>query len=399
MPPESNSSIEDAARYIQNAMCREDLQLFLADRHAWKNFVTEAKLSRDEAGALYGYLKDPETEKEGMEDRNMLWLWLRLSFVFGLGLFLVLWLDLGLGLKLFLVLGLGLGLGLVLGFGLPSGLKLLSAKGNKREEEEMIQKEKAYRLMFLEEYPFVKQKLKKRIAELRALADRVDKVHRNCVISSVVTNATGILSGILTSSSLTLAPRNAEVSLKLSATGMVLETAAAIGSLTTNMLKHSSMSSTEAEFRRLTSTNISQEMVNMETGHDNVPNMIHLRNTFMRGMKGIEKNIHAIKLAKESSRLVPRAKRVMTSGVISAPKRRQVEKAFGGTVLAMSKETRMLGIANAANLVLFDAYNFVQESKHLYEGAKTESAEQLRQWAHELELKLEQLEQIHARLQ
>ncbi|XP_060045115.1 apolipoprotein L3-like, partial [Erinaceus europaeus] len=185
----------------------------------------------------------------------------------------------------------------------------------------------------------------------------------------------------------------------LSATGMGLGTAATIGSLSTNMVEYSKMASVEAEVRRLTSADIDQGNVNMETGHGNFANMTHLRNTFIRGVEGIANNIQAIKLSKGSPRLVTSAKRFMTTGVISAREGRKVHKAFGGTVLAMSKGTRVLGAVSAGAFIFFDAYNLVQESKHLYEGAKTESAEQLRHWAHELEMRLEQLEQIHSRLQ
>lgn len=65
----------------------------------------------------------------------------------------------------------------------------------------------------------------------------------------------------------------------------------------------------------------------------------------------------------------------------------------------MTKEARLKDIAYTGISILIDAYNFLQQSKQLYEGEKTESAEQLRQQAQELETKLEQLKQIHDSLQ
>ncbi|KAK1341562.1 hypothetical protein QTO34_017977 [Cnephaeus nilssonii] len=65
----------------------------------------------------------------------------------------------------------------------------------------------------------------------------------------------------------------------------------------------------------------------------------------------------------------------------------------------MSKGARVLGAATAGVFLLMDVVDLVKESKHLHEGAKAESAEELRQQAQELERRLEELTRIHESLQ
>ena len=72
---------------------------------------------------------------------------------------------------------------------------------------------------FLEEFPQIKRKLEKSIKKLRECADKVDKVQRDCTISTVVASSTSIASGTLTIRGLVLAPFIAGLGLGLSATG------------------------------------------------------------------------------------------------------------------------------------------------------------------------------------
>ena len=72
---------------------------------------------------------------------------------------------------------------------------------------------------FLEEFPQIKRKLEKSIKKLRECADNVNKVQRDCTISSVVASSTSIASDIRTILGLVLAPFTAGLSLGLSATG------------------------------------------------------------------------------------------------------------------------------------------------------------------------------------
>lgn len=84
----------------------------------------------------------------------------------------------------------------------------------------------------------MKRELEESIAKLRELADKIDKVHRSCTISSVVANSAGAVSGVLTVLGLALAPMTAGISLGLSATGLGLGAAAAVTSVSTSIVEH-----------------------------------------------------------------------------------------------------------------------------------------------------------------
>ena len=88
----------------------------------------------------------------------------------------------------------------------------------------------------------------------------------------------------------------------------------------------------------------------------------------------------------------------MTAQSVSVQSGRQVMKAFGGTALATSKGARIMGAATPGLFLAMDVYNLVKDSRHLKEGAKAESAEELRQDARELERKLEIVTKIYESL-
>ncbi|KAL1767506.1 apolipoprotein L3-like [Sigmodon hispidus] len=54
-----------------------------------------------------------------------------------------------------------------------------------------------------------------------------------------------------------------------------------------------------------------------------------------------------------------------------------------------------MGTATAGLFVLIDVISLVEDSKHLHKGAKAESAAELRQQAHHLEQKLQELILVH----
>lgn len=63
--------------------------------------------------------------------------------------------------------------------------------------------------------------------------------------------------------------------------------------------------------------------------------------------------------------------------------------------MAMTKKARIRGAAIAGVFLVVDVYHLVKDSMHLYDGAKSESASELRALAEELEVKLEEITQIH----
>ena len=97
----------------------------------------------------------------------------------------------------------------------------------------------------MKEFPQVKQELKEKIKKLHALADNVDKVHRDCTISNVVASSTSIASGTLSILGLVLAPFMVGLSLGLSATGIGLGAASAVTGISTMVMENVNLSSAE----------------------------------------------------------------------------------------------------------------------------------------------------------
>ncbi|XP_049628416.1 apolipoprotein L3-like [Suncus etruscus] len=263
------------------------------------------------------------------------------------------------------------------------------------EDEDIYQQEQVYKERFLKEFPKMKQELEEHMAQLRALADKADKLHRGCAISSLVAGSTSIVSGILTIIGIGLAPVTAGVSLGLTAAGMGLGAASAVTEVTTRIVEHANMAVIETDANKLTSTEVNPEEALKGVVRDIGPKLAPLGKNIVKNMGSIEKNIRAIQLIKTNPRLTARAMRFMNSGRISARNARQVQKAFGGTALAMTKGARMAGMATAGLFLLTDLYSVVKQSIHLQKGAKTESADRLREQASELEKTLEDLKEIY----
>uniref|UniRef100_G1Q9F2 Apolipoprotein L3 n=2 Tax=Myotis lucifugus TaxID=59463 RepID=G1Q9F2_MYOLU len=252
------------------------------------------------------------------------------------------------------------------------------------EDKDMASAEQECRERFMKQFPQVKQNLEECIRKLYTLADEVDKVHRDCTISQVAASTTGAVSGILTIVGLSLAPVTAGASLVLLATGLGLGAAASVTSMTTGIVEYSKNKSAKAKASRLVSTGSDTEKVVEEVLSGIIPRMVSSGNKVIQSLKGIVKNARAFNLAKSNPFLAAEA----TSVVRTAQGGKQLQKAFEGTVLAMSKGARVFGFAAAGVFLLVDVVNIVQESVHLHKGAKGQSAEELRQQAQELERKL-----------
>lgn len=110
-------------------------------------------------------------------------------------------------------------------------------------------------------------------------------------------------------------------------------------------------------------------------------------------------NIRAMETVKSNPGLAADANVFISSGIISVQSSQQEEVTFKGRALAMTKGARIVGAGTAGLSLLMEVAFLVKEAKHLREGAKTESAERLRQQARELEKKLEVLTGIYESLQ
>ncbi|XP_005354208.1 apolipoprotein L3-like [Microtus ochrogaster] len=358
---ERNEFVESMVGYLLDTRSTEVLQLMLSEEEAWKQLVEEAGLSREEEvllrEALAEIVPDPDVqdEEDKMERDEE---------------------D-----------------------DLHDAHSETTVDSDVDDEDDLQEKES-----FLKVYPQVKRELEESIRKLQALADKIDKVHRDCTITQVVASSTGAVSGVLTILGIALAPVSAGFSLGLSATGLGLGAAAAVTSVSTTIVEKVSTASVEAEASQLlprsndTENDIKSnntEKVIKDVLEKNTPRLISASKNSFRNLEGMKKNIDAIKLTKASPRLANNAKRLMTTRKVSARNTRQVKKAFGGTALAMTKRARIMGAATAGLTLVLDVVSLIQESNHLQEGAKAESAEKLRQQAQELEQKLQELIRVY----
>lgn len=359
--PERNEFVESMVGYLLDTMNTEVLQFVLNEEEVWKQFVEEAGLSREEEvvlrEALAEIVPDPDVQDE--EDKTER----------------------------------------------DEEDASREAHGETAvdsdvDDEDDIQNALQEKKRFLEVYPQVKRELEERITKLHALADKIDKVHKGCTITQLVANSTGAVSGVMRILGFALAPVTAGVSLGLSATGLGLGAAAAVTSVSTTIVEVVSTASMEAEARQLLPRNNDTENDIKSNNTEKIMNEVAGRSTpglisSFWNLRGMEKNIDAIKLTKISPRLTNNAKRLMTTGKVSARSTRQVKKAFGGTALAMTKGARIMGAATAGLSLALDVVSLIEDSNHLQEGAKAESAEKLRQQAQDLEQKLQELIRVH----
>lgn len=64
------------------------------------------------------------------------------------------------------------------------------------EEDMMYEKMQHEMEMFLTDFPMTKLKLERHIQDLYCMADKIDKLHKDCTIASIVASSTGVASGI-----------------------------------------------------------------------------------------------------------------------------------------------------------------------------------------------------------
>ncbi|XP_029061815.1 apolipoprotein L3 [Monodon monoceros] len=184
----------------------------------------------------------------------------------------------------------------------------------------------------------------------------------------------------------------AGASLALSATGLGLGAVVAVTSVPTSIVEHASTLSAKTEVSRLVSTGFLEALKIS-------PRTVSTTKKSTEAVQHIEMNTRAMETVKSNPALAADANVFITSGVIPVQSSQQEEVTFKGTALAMTKGARIVGAGTAGVSLLMEAAFLVKQAKHLHEGAKTESAERLRQQARELEKKLEVLTRIYERLQ
>ncbi|XP_045408950.1 apolipoprotein L6 isoform X2 [Lemur catta] len=261
------------------------------------------------------------------------------------------------------------------------------------EDEEPEDHLSAEEKIFLREFPRLKQDLEVNIKKLYALAEDVDKRHKTFTKTNLVANSVAVVSGVASILGLVLAPVTGGGSLLLSTAGQSLGAAAGVTSIVTNQLECSHKKKAQAQASDLVaSEDEAEEEIYISVAGSIVCSVAHTVNNMKKSLRAFQK-------AKAHPRLVKAANRLMTTGHISARRSRQVQKAFGGTALAMTKSARIVGSALTGFSLGLDLAAASRDWKHLKEGATTELADELRAQASELETKLKELTEQHERLQ
>ncbi|XP_008055976.1 apolipoprotein L6 [Carlito syrichta] len=252
----------------------------------------------------------------------------------------------------------------------------------------------AEEIRFLGEFPRLKHDIEETIGKLHALADDSDNSHKTFTKTKMVVSSMSVVSEVAAILGLVLAPTTGGGSLLFSVASHGLGTAAGVASIVNGMWNRSRNKKAQVQASELVPTQ-DQEDGEAETIIDS-GTLVYKVGT---AVKNIKRDIRALKTAKNSPRLVNAAKRLQTTGRVSARTSKQVQKAFGGTTLAMTKHTRMLGGTMAVLSLGSDLAALSNDWKQLKEGTRTEFAEYLRAHAGRLERKLTELTQQYESLQ
>ncbi|XP_043820873.1 apolipoprotein L6-like [Dromiciops gliroides] len=240
---------------------------------------------------------------------------------------------------------------------------------------------------FLTEFPKTKLELAKYVQDLYCMADRIDKIHKNCTIANVAASSTSAVSGILTVLGFVLSPVTAGGSLALSITGMGLGAAATITGASANIIDNVS----DIQGRvRLDKSKVTIDGIE-KVLHKDIQRIIRT----LKNLKKISQHYHAFSLVKANPGLISATQGLTKAGRLSTQSSQQIDKAFQGTALAMTKKARIIGASLAGLFVLVDVATIVQDSKHLSKGAKTTTAAKLRERAQILEKNLQELSRVY----
>ncbi|KAM5250735.1 apolipoprotein L6-like [Hipposideros larvatus] len=247
--------------------------------------------------------------------------------------------------------------------------------------------------MFLQEFPNIKRKLEEDIRKAHALADEIDRIQETFTKTKVVTSSVAVASSVMSILGLALAPVTAGGSLILSAAGTGLGTAAGAASIVTNIV--------EKDHNKRVQAQVSSQVSGCDQEASQAVDPASYAQDvykFGKNIKDIKKNVDAFKIAKAHPRLASAAKRLLTSGQVSARRAKQVQKAFQGTTLAMKTGTRLMSTVMAGLSLGLELHSLVDDCKQLKEGAKSELAEKLRANALEQKQKLTELTWLYETL-
>uniref|UniRef100_A0A8C3WEA6 Apolipoprotein L6 n=1 Tax=Catagonus wagneri TaxID=51154 RepID=A0A8C3WEA6_9CETA len=247
--------------------------------------------------------------------------------------------------------------------------------------------------IFLEEFPIVKYELEADIGRLRALADLIDTTHKTFIKISVVTNSIAVLSGAVHILGSALAPATTGGSLVLSVTGRVLGTGKEATSILASILERFYSQEAQAQVGSLMPT-CGQKLWKAGAVYVTAAEKV-----VQNCASTIQMSICAFQMARAHPRLATAAKRLLTTGQVSAHSSRQVQRALEGAARLMNASARLLGTVMAGFYLSADLASLLKDWKRLKEGPKTELAEELRVQAQALERKWEEFTQSFESLQ
>lgn len=253
-------------------------------------------------------------------------------------------------------------------------------------------------VLFKKEFPAFKEQREAIIREYRAFADDIDKTHKNFIKTNVVTSSVAVVSGMASILGLLLAPATAGGSLVLSTAGQGLGTVAGAASLVTNLLEYFHNKKVQAQASKELST-VSHKV---EDPAKDISHLVSAGKTIYvcrRAITDIKKNSSALKIARAHPSLAKAAKRFVATGQLPANRIEQVQKAFGGTPLALGRKARLVGGVTGGLFLSMDVHSLLKDWKELKDGARTELAQDLRAEAEELERELEELTLLYESLQ
>lgn len=264
-------------------------------------------------------------------------------------------------------------------------------------DRDRLQKDLRSRKRFLKAFPHLKAEVEEHIRQLHALADRTEELHRGCAISSVVADSFSTFSDMLGLLGLFLAPVTTEGSLMLSATGLGLGVAATVTNVATSIVEEASRFSNEVEAGHHDSTGM--DVLEAGAAVARIASKFpQAARDITKDLEALEQHMDALRLVRDNPRLEEDARILAKTGKIPDQRARRVRATLRGTPLAMSNEARIKRATRAGVSLLQDADSLVKTSKHLYEGAQSESAEALRELAQELEEKMGKLDKFYTTL-
>ncbi|XP_075815903.1 apolipoprotein L3-like [Microtus pennsylvanicus] len=253
------------------------------------------------------------------------------------------------------------------------------------------------RKRFLKAFCHLKAEVEEHIRQLHALADHAEEVRKGCAISNVVADSFSTFSDTLDLFGLFLAPVTAEGSLMLSATGLGLGVAATVTNVATSIVEEASRFSDKVKTGHHDSTGM--DMLEAGAAMARVASKFpQAAKDIVEDLEALERHMDALRLVRANPRLEEDARILAKSGKIPDQRARQVRATLRGTPLAMSNEARLKRATAAGVSLLQDVDSLVKTSKHLYEGAQSESAQALRELAEELEETMGKLEKFYTTL-